>query len=782
MASKSRDAATIKEMAKNRYDRAYADYQEANKRCVEQMKQLDKLKYEIWESFEPFLNVFEKIKNRPELIGQVKDEKIKITEVELDELKLQNSKFKDVVASGMGVATGAVAGTVSATAVLSGIGFSAFTVMGLGEAVVTTASFASVNMALYGAGAVFWPAAAIAAAATAVGAIFSHVHGAQKMVEAHEVERQVDMAYAEFKIACDYLSKLEKTAVSICKTMKEIFVYYKEQLLQLDAVVIRNENYEKFSEEEKYLLEAVTILVVMLKKMTQTALLVKKDEMDEDNVNIKKTQISQINETEIRSTVVNCRERFEYVKEQQEKVCLTEAKVVAVVENEKIIINKPSQRKYEYKDIILQSGFRLREGVFSCKNCKIYFDIIGESKIEFSNVEVCFENCIFVHKRKNKTRVIGNGGKIIFKNCHFEDWKFDIQGFIQVNYNCKFEAYSCSVNNCNNTFLRFENTDKAIIQDCSFTNHSDRCIEISSCGKQNVRGVDIKNCVFSGFKECGAYKEHISQNDVFSMFLTDENLNKNAIIYVTGSHVYSNNCIFENANMAAYRAEVLDEEIFFVDCKFKNIYVGSEEEGVDKRIYYTGKAIDIPGGLCFFGNCDFEDVSNIEIGAIGHFLNAISQVKNCRFSDCRGKYEFYATQVINCTFLRCTVSDTQTAELNEEAKKDLWSKLLDKIAENTRCSLIHIGGLAASGEKRCLSEISDCRFTECVSRDLLIEPVNVLHRREVCVSINNNIFENCITGSGEMFALDYKQMDGKSGGIIATESSNRNLNVVEKEI
>ena len=230
MASKARNADTIKEMAKNRYDRSQADYEQANKRCIAQMERMDDLKLEIWEGFDHFLNTFEKIKNRPELTGEVQKEKIQLTAVELEELKMQTSKLKDATVAVTGAMVGASTAGVTATAVLSGIGFSAFTVMGVGEAIATTASFASVNIALYGAGAVFWPAAVIAAAATAVGAIFSHAHGNRKIEEAHEIERQVDKAYISFKKAREYLNRLENCARNVCQSMESIFIFYQEQM------------------------------------------------------------------------------------------------------------------------------------------------------------------------------------------------------------------------------------------------------------------------------------------------------------------------------------------------------------------------------------------------------------------------------------------------------------------------------------------------------------------------------------------------------------------------
>ncbi len=225
MASKSKDADTIKEMAKIRYDRAHETYEATNQKCVDKMKQVDELKFEIWESFTSFLDVFEKIKNRPELTGTVEKEKLQLTAVELEELKMQTTKLKDAATAVTGAAVGGGAAALGATVALSGIGLSAFTVMGVGQAIATTASFASVNIALYGVGAVFWPAAVVAAAATAVGALFSSVHGNKKLREAHEVEEEVNMACAGFREACDYLQRLEVCATKAHTSMAGIYGY-----------------------------------------------------------------------------------------------------------------------------------------------------------------------------------------------------------------------------------------------------------------------------------------------------------------------------------------------------------------------------------------------------------------------------------------------------------------------------------------------------------------------------------------------------------------------------
>lgn len=752
MASKSKDADTIKELAKIRYDRAHETYEVTNQKCVDKMKQVDELKFEIWESFTRFLDVFEKIKNRPELTGTVEKEKLQLTAVELEELKMQTTKLKDAAATLTGAAVGGGAAALGATVALGGIGLSAFTVMGVGQALATTASFASVNIALYGAGAVFWPAAVIAAAATAVGALFSSVHGNKKLREAHEVEEEVDLACAGFNEACEYLRRLEACAAKTHASMTDMYGYYKQQLERLCTVVEKNNDYRLFSEEEQYLLEAVTILVAVLKKLTQTPLLVSKEDSKKKQ---EKEQAPEINEVQVIATVRSCEENFEAVKKQQETWGKAVAPVAKEVVYEDVVIDGASGLKdtYENKNIIFKKGVKKSGGQLSCRNCKISFDVPGATKSEFSGVKATFEQCTFVPGKEQAGQIVCNGkSEVVLRDCQFEECNFG-DGLFTMESAGGFEMTGCTLNHCEGLLATFDGVPQIRLADCHIDMHEGGVLKLNSCGSAKKHPIAFVNCTFSGRAGKG----------------TKAQKNADAMIDTTYSSSYFENCVFENIDASAFEAHPLSEEISFINCTFRNIHSGDKRKGMDKKTYYTKYAVNIPGGRCLFSECEFEDVSGLYVGSIGSMLNEISRVENCNFTDCRGDYVFMAAQVLRCNFLRCS----GYAEDEEDDSAGGWfSRSVPRLGSITNQCMIRIYGLAAKGSGRCLSEISNCTFTQCFARDYLVAPYNAMHRKEICVSINNNLFKSCDTDSGELYTVEYQEVGERKARAIATESGN----------
>lgn len=755
MASKSRDADTIKEMAKIRYDRAHETYEATNQKCVDKMKQVDELKMEIWQSFTCFLDVFEKIKNRPELTGTVEKEKIQLTAVELEELKMQTTRLKDAAATAAGMAVGGGAAALGATVALSGIGLSAFTVMGVGQALATTASFASVNMALYGAGAVFWPAAVVAAAATAVGVLFSSVHGNKKLREAHEVEEEVDTACAAFNEACEYLRRLEKCAASAHTSMNSIYGYYKQQLDRLSAVVEKDNDYRRFSEEEQYLLEAVTVLVVLLKKMTQTPLLVSKEGSKKKQ---EEEQAPEINEVQMNTTIQYCTENFETVRKQQETWCVNDAPAVKEVVYEDVVIDSATDLKdaYENKNIIFKKGVKKSGGQLLLRNCKVSFEVQGATKFDFSGVKSVFEQCTFIPGDEQAVQIVCNGkGEVVLKDCQFQECRFG-DGLFVKERGGKFEMTGCTWKHCTGLFAQFESVPQIRLTDCDFEEFVGGALKLTTCGGANSRSFEVKNCKFSGT----AGKEKNNQKNAIAM------------IDVTYSPAYFENCVFENINATAFEAQPLSEEISFIGCKFSNIHSGDKKKGMDKKTYYTNYAVNIPGGRCLFSECDFNDVSGLYVGSIGSMLNEISRVENCNFTDCRGDYVFMAAQVLGCKFLKCS---SYAQDEDDDSSGGWFSRSMASLGSITNQCMVRIYGLAAKGSGRCLSEISNCTFIQCFAKDYLVAPYNAMHRKEICVSINNNLFKKCDTDSGELYTTEYQEVGERRAKTIATESGNEEV-------
>ena len=764
MASKSRDADTIRELAQKRYNRARLEYESVNQKCVEQMKRLDELKFEIWNSFGHFLDTFEKIKNRPELTGEVQAEKIQLTAVELDELRVQTTKIKDAAITVTGAAVGAAAATSSATIVLGGIGLSAFTVMGVGQAVVTTASFASVNIALYGVGAVFWPAAVIAAAATAVGALFSHVHGSKKIIEAHEIEEQVDEACVSYKTACDFLRRLQVCAENTLKATESLYAFYKQQLQCLDRVVEEKDNYQEFTAEERYLLEAVTIFVALLKRISQTALLVSKENNNSPEMHSNMAEeevVPEINDLELNNTLAVCNDRFESTKKELEKWSAREENVSKTIEYEDVVLSNETQLQnvFENKNIIIDKAFSIRNKTLRCKNCKVRFETNTPSDILCTDTSINFENCVFETGNERFIKFVCEGKcKILLADCRFENCAFNHDGFLIVKRGCEFEMKNSHFDKCCNLFVEFYDITGAKISNCQFDNHTNKCIQVITCGHEGKHGVILENCTF---RKITCDKEYC-----------EDGREKNAIISADYSHVQLINCVFSDSSITAYKADALNEKITFEGCEFKNIHVGEKKKGYDNKTYYEDKAIDIPGGLCTFENCIFYDVSNLLVGSIGDCMNAISRVERCTFTKCRGQYHFSAMELLGCTFEECSAYAPGTEKSSYDDPFSI-SAILGRVFENTPKSMIYLGGMAQKGNRRCLSEIGSCRFVKCTAKDYFVEPTNPMYRKEICVSINNNIFEQCTTQTGEMYTLEFLEFGKKKPYVLATESGNK---------
>ena len=764
MASKMQDANTIKELCKKRYDRAYKSYLEVNEHCVNDMKRLDDKKLEVWKSFGEFLDVFERIKNRPELTGNVEKERIRLTKVELEDLKLQMNLIQNATVVLSGAAVGATAGTVGATTILGGIGLSAFAACGVAEGIAITTSMAEVTIALYGASAVFWPAAVIATAAVATGALFGYVQGNKKLEEAKDTEEQTDIACMSFKKANDYLERLDRITVSAMETINNIFSFYYLKLKELEKVVNMKDNYCDFSDEEKWLLEAVTILVAILKKMIQTPLLNKKGLMsgkEQESTNYKSQMQSdegvpdEINDAEVAMLIDNGNKELESIKIHFNN---TTSSIDNISKSFEIIDIHSAEEltgsRYVGKMIRFHSQIIIQGKEIEFKDCKVVFTANG--RIILQGTCAGFKGCSFCNEsNKNDVEIqIGNRSKTEVVNCKFD--KGDTAGNISfIAKNCDRAEVILSestIKGMTTPFLTAESCHiKCFIDNCVFESFRGTAIRLISC-TQSADDCVIKNTKF---------------NDFGTSHHTDKDT---AIFQAEYVAFHMEQCEFENSQIIAVGGSTLDEAHYFEKCSFKTIWSGENYSGSDGRMYYDSFTIRFEGGMNTLRECAFEDTSSLYLGCIGAFGNVPTSIQKCMFFNCRGFFYLLGAELIDSVFAGCS---NYRKKQNKTDSDDIFARVFATMADNINYSIVNIQGMAGKKAMRSLSEVSGCSFIDCEGENYIIEPSNTMSKREVSASINACLFQNCMTESGEMYSTDTK---GWSGAILkntATASGNK---------
>lgn len=430
---------------------------------------------------------------------------------------------------------------------------------------------------------------------------------------------------------------------------------------------------------------------------------------------------------------------------------------------EEVVINKSSDLKtsYEGKCLIFKTDVTFEKKKFTCKNCKIFFDVHEECEIYFGEADVCFENCTFVSSREDLMTLICNKEqKVVLKDCLFEDCVFSEDGLFQISELCEFEMSGCTVRECQNPLLYLDRLYNTTIKDCKFEEHLNCAVYVECCGvAEELRGVEFINCEFNGiYGEKGWYDYDTDYSEI-----------KKGAVEIKVAKVSFVHCNFHKVRIPACNVDLNTEYggTFFTDCSFTDIHVGEGFLGKDKKIYYMGHALMVPYGNTVISGCTFENVCNLYLSHKYMCREEKCVLENCRFSECNGSFFLSYCEVKDCEFIKCRAyeRDPEHDNVDKERLKDhdYLKFKLDKRFETGEASLLYVKGMPGRGKKKRMCEVSRCRFVDCFAQDFIIEPqydngMSGLNPG-ICVFLTDNVFETCKTYCGDMYMKHMTDID-----------------------
>lgn len=282
-AKKMHDANEIIKEYKLKYDWKKEELDKAEISCNMSLERLGKLKLNIWKSFDKFIDVFERIKNKP-VIGELSsNDKFKLSRHELDQIKGVNITAIDALKTGvLSAGAGALAGiaayggtmtlgaasTGTAIASLSGVAATNATLAALGGG-----SLATGGLGMAGGTAVL--GGMVAGPVLAVGGVLLAIKGNASMEKALEIKSQVLQAINSMGAAMPFLRKLECACNDMYDELIKVHGMYMNKVINLEMIVNSNSDYNEFSYEEKKTLENTILLVKLLKHLTTIDILTK---------------------------------------------------------------------------------------------------------------------------------------------------------------------------------------------------------------------------------------------------------------------------------------------------------------------------------------------------------------------------------------------------------------------------------------------------------------------------------------------------------------------------
>ena len=105
--------------------------------------------------------------------------------------------------------------------------------------------------------------------------------GDEALEKAREAEREVEKADRKVDEIVSFQQELSKLARALLDELKNTRELYEEKVTLFEQLVERCDDYKRFSEDDKVLLDNNIMLVKLLKEMTEVELLEKDDDTGE---------------------------------------------------------------------------------------------------------------------------------------------------------------------------------------------------------------------------------------------------------------------------------------------------------------------------------------------------------------------------------------------------------------------------------------------------------------------------------------------------------------------
>lgn len=290
-AKKLLEAKDIVDNAETKYDAKKAVLDKEEKITNEGLKHLGNLKLQVWSGFKEFYETIEKIKNCKIIEGECKEENLRLSKEELDNLNAISFKAIELLNAGVGsLGAGALAGIAAyGGTMLLGTASTGTAIAGLSGVAATNATLAALGGGSLAAGGLGMAGGTVvlgglvAAPALAIGGIFIAFKGNSSVDKALEVEKEVEEAIIKMDKSIELIDNIK---ITVDDVYKEIFLLnkkFEETVNELKNIVNNKEDFSLFTAKEQEVVKSSVLQVKILKNITTTDLLVQEGEEQKIN-------------------------------------------------------------------------------------------------------------------------------------------------------------------------------------------------------------------------------------------------------------------------------------------------------------------------------------------------------------------------------------------------------------------------------------------------------------------------------------------------------------------
>lgn len=296
---------------KDKLEKASIALKDKNDIAIGSMDELGKLEMETLSSFNRFSNKITKIHNKPDF-DEIKIEGFVLPQFNPEKLEDVSTGAATLLAGASGGTSGilggfAAVGAVKAAVISLGTASTGTTISSLSGAALTNATLAAL-----GGGSIAAGGGGIALGTTVLGVstaglgllvggfIFNTV-GNKTAKKVDNLEEIVIETEQKADKIITYLDQLEEQANNYIVTLKEVIAEYNSYMRYFEHILVFSDtnDWNKFSEKEKIIIETLVLLVGLLYSMCQVNIVI--ETTDENEVN-------QINQNEIDENIDNAKE------------------------------------------------------------------------------------------------------------------------------------------------------------------------------------------------------------------------------------------------------------------------------------------------------------------------------------------------------------------------------------------------------------------------------------------------------------------------------------------
>lgn len=286
----------IAEQAKERHEENERTLKHYNTKCCKIMDLLGTNEIKILADLSEFIELFEKIKNRP-LLKNLYIEQFNAPKFSCDEIKDISFGAAAMVGGLSGAALGAASGIAASGATTAAVMALGTASTGTAISTLSGAALTNATLAALGGGSLAAGGGGIALGTTILGAstlgvgllvggIVFNIVGSKIQEQSQDIVREVDKMEHSINKVVDYLKKLARIAKRYNSTLVALSDCYYSQIDLMRDLVSYKTNWRDYTADEKLIVENTVLLVGAIYAMCKVQLVVNSEEETELNIKV----------------------------------------------------------------------------------------------------------------------------------------------------------------------------------------------------------------------------------------------------------------------------------------------------------------------------------------------------------------------------------------------------------------------------------------------------------------------------------------------------------------